>query len=78
VACAVAIASCEEPPSRKADIGRAGSAVSAERVVSTPIGPGRRPILTLWQVATISKGRVAVARVMCFMSARGDALSRPR
>ena len=84
----MAIASCEEPPSRKADIGRAGSAVSAERVVSTPIGPGRRPILTLWRVATISKGRVAVARVtasatrlgpaVCFVSARGDALSRPR
>ena len=62
---------------------------------SSDLAPGERMLrpgplagVQLWQVATISKGRVAVARMTvsatrlgpmaCFVSARSDALSRPR
>jgi hypothetical protein len=47
VACAFALAGCQEPPSREADSGRAGSVVRTERVVSVPIGPGRQPIVSV-------------------------------
>jgi hypothetical protein len=75
--------------SQSAAVQDGGAAASSE------LGPGERLLrpgplagVQLWQVATISKGRVAVARVtasatrlgpaVCFVSARGDALSRPR
>jgi hypothetical protein len=64
--------------------GASGELAPGERLLR----PGPLVGVQVWQVATISKGRIAVARVSasatrlgpmaCFVSARSDALSRPR
>jgi hypothetical protein len=75
--------------SQSAAVQDGGQAASSELAPGERLlRPGPLAGVQLWQVATISKGRVAVARVTasatrlgpaaCFVSARSDELSRPR
>ncbi len=75
--------------SQSAAVQDGGQAASSELAPGERLlRPGPLAGVQLWQVATISKGRVAVARVtasatrlgpaVCFVSVRADELSRPR